>query len=186
MKTKALTPLPIPPSITKQRKPPGRPSGYKPEYVDKLIAFFDVSPTISKEKISVNRRTGEAQVTEEKEAIDLPTFERFAHSIGTSHKTLLEWKERFPVFRKAYERAKELQQDVWQTNTLHNRYNSAFAIFMGKNVFGWKDKSEETINVNFSLKELFKKTQSLVPIQGKTIPTVPAPPVIHEAELEDE
>jgi hypothetical protein len=115
------------------KHPGGRPTKYKPEYCQAVIDWMDKEPyTITDEgKKSPN---------------DLPTFERFAHSIGVAKSTIYKWAETIPEFSDSLKKAGELQEDFWRANSLLGLYSPAFTIFAGKNMFGWRDKQDLDIN----------------------------------------
>jgi len=128
--------------------PAGRPTDYDPKYCEEIVAYFDIKPT----KITHERfyyKNGDEKEKEIEVANELPTLARFAHSIDVNRCTLREWADKYPEFSAAYKRATELQEDIWQKNALKGLYNPAFAIFMGKNVYGWRDKREveQTLSV---------------------------------------
>lgn len=91
-----------------------------------------------------------------------PTLERFAHNIGVHRETLREWstitypedykdvklrgKLKYPDFSATYTRAIQIQESILVENSLSGNYNAQFAIFLAKNKFGWKDKTETDVN----------------------------------------
>lgn len=132
-------------------KPIGRPSKYKKEYCQKMIDFFSVSPTeerFDSEVVETGELGDTAKVIVKKKTttkgkgVDLPTFVRFAHNIGVCDNTLQAWCKESPDFLRAYEKCQQLQEDIWKVNSLNGNYNAQFATFLGKNVYGYKDKSE--------------------------------------------
>ncbi|MCK4782098.1 hypothetical protein KAS79_04240 [Candidatus Parcubacteria bacterium] len=134
----------------------GRPSKYKPEFCKAIIDYFSVDHT--KEVIEVVAgKNGAVEITKEV-ANDLPLFGMFANSISIDKSNMLNWASKkitnvskkgeeieeykYPEFHNAYKKAKEMQRAMWIQNSLNNRYNSAFTIFMGKNMFGWRNYDE--------------------------------------------
>ena len=107
----------------------GRPSKYKAKYCQELIKHFDVPAYVSVPKM--NPKTGNEY--EELVPSMLPTFESFAHSLGVTHATIINWKHEYPEFAAAYERAKGLQKDILVQNGLQRLYDSRFAMFMAVN-----------------------------------------------------
>lgn len=79
--------------------------------------------------------------------VDFPSFTRFAHNIGVCDDTLTEWADKHPEFSVATSKCKKLQEDIWRINALNGNYSSQFSIFLGKNVYGYKDKTEIDQNV---------------------------------------
>lgn len=87
-----------------------------------------------------------------------PTIERFAFMLDVSRDTLYEWatarydenyriveesgKLKHPRFSYAYARAREIQESILIEGAMDGTFNSQFAIFLAKNRFGYKDKTE--------------------------------------------
>lgn len=114
----------------------GRPSKYKPEYCDKIIEHFDITPF--SDKVSIHGPIPNL----------FPTFERFAHSIGVHRDTLHEWCTKHKEFSDAYKRAHDLQFAVYQEGVMSKAWNSTFAIFLGKNIFDLVDKKDVNLDAN--------------------------------------
>jgi hypothetical protein len=132
--------------MTKRKKPEdkltaGRHTLYKPEYCQEIIEYFDV-PHI----VSVADGDKEKFV-----AAKLPLFEEFAVKIGVCVATLHNWKEDHPEFLESYKRAQELQKAHWIECSLRGLYAQPFTIFMGKNVFGWRDKLEHEVSGDLTI-----------------------------------
>ena len=119
----------------------GRPTKYQKKYCKEIIKFFD------KERTRIIYETfyyknGEEKKKEIEVANELPTINGFCIKIGIHPDTLHEWVKKYSHFSDAYKRAKIMQEEFWQQNSMRGLYNPLFTIFMGKNVFGWKDKTE--------------------------------------------
>jgi hypothetical protein len=129
----------------------GRPSKWKPEVNEKIVAWFERPLTVKRE---VSRIMQKGAVTaEETQANELPTLLGFAIYLGVTRSTLNEWasadhKEDYPGFSEAYARSKEYSEEFLAQNAMMGNYNPQFAMFMGKNMFGWRDKTEvdQTLN----------------------------------------
>ena len=122
-------------SMTKKKENPqpgGRPSKYKPEFVDQLIKYFN-SPAITIDK--------DGKMTPG----HFPTLARFASMIEVNKDTLIEWTKVHPEFSDAYKRAKDLQEANLIEGTLSGAYQPSFSIFTAKNVLGWRDKTEQEL-----------------------------------------
>lgn len=143
----------------------GRPSKYDVEFCQKMIEFFNLKPTQMRleSETSESIEIGENSIPAEKVkttnkggGVDFPTFTAFAMKIGVTDTTLARWSKEFPEFCAARELCKKLQENIWIINGLHGNYNSQFAIFLGKNVFNYKDKQEidniHTINLMPAIK----------------------------------
>lgn len=127
----------------------GRPTKYKSRYAKEIVKFFNVPFTrITKEYFYY--KNGDTKEKEIEIPNELPLFSGFANQIGVNGDTVVEWssatkkngKLKYPEFSAAYKKAKEIQERMWTNNSLRGLYSPAFTIFMGKNVFGWRDKQE--------------------------------------------
>ena len=124
------------------KRRPGRPTKYKPEYVQQLLDFFGRE---SGEWVEVENKKGDMQFV--RKAADLPLYESFARSIGVSWVTLRSWAlaldgdggTLYPEFREAYDSAKGDQLRILIENGLCGGYQQSFAIFTAKNILGWRD-----------------------------------------------
>ena len=114
----------------------GRPTKYRKKYCQEMVEYFDVPATF-------------IDTDGKEKANDLPTIAGFAISIGITVETIRNWKNKYPDFLDAYKKAKALQEEIWIQNSLRGRYNTAFTIFLGKNVFGWTDKKTVEHQVTF-------------------------------------
>jgi hypothetical protein len=112
-----------------------RPTSYKEEYPELMLKFFSV------DCVTYAAR-GDKRVTK------FPTFERFAVLIGVHHQTLLNWCDANPLFLEAYKQCKEIQKDLLIEGGLAGHYNSAFAMFLAKNVTDLKDSVDHSHNHN--------------------------------------
>ncbi len=131
-----------------EKRPVGRPSSYKDEYVDDLIRFFDQSVyTIN----TTYDKDGNEKV--EKVLNPFPTLARFATKVGVTRDTLYEWATatnekgelKHPDFSYAYKRAKDYQEALLVEGAIGGMYQANFSIFTAKNVLGWRDKMEQEI-----------------------------------------
>jgi hypothetical protein len=64
---------------------------------------------------------------------------------GLYPQLISELGEKYPQFSEAIKSAKALQEGKVVKNALQNEYNSTMSIFLLKNNFGWKDKTEQEI-----------------------------------------
>lgn len=99
----------------------GSPGKYKIEYAKKLIQWF-------------------------KECDSYPTFEGFAAEIGVVSRTLENWREGYPSFADAYERALDIQKNKLITKSLAGEYNGNFAKFIASAQFGMAEKEKHEIS----------------------------------------
>ena len=105
------------------KHPGGRPTAYRPEFCDEIVEYF------------------ERTTTDDGEAF-FPQFVGFAHSIGVTRNTLLNWCEVHPEFLSAYQSAKGLQEQALVAHTLAGRFNATFAGLTAKNILGWRDRQD--------------------------------------------
>lgn len=152
----------------------GRPCLYKPEFIDKLIAFFDIEP-IKQEvyetarewfKDEKGRDTNQLKKLSEKIRYipnRLPTLFRFARSIGACYPTMHDWyrkgrgifrnKEgnvlppdlKFADFADAYEAAKEMQKEFLIILGLSGATPPSAYIFTAKNITDMRDRIENDL-----------------------------------------
>lgn len=150
-----------------------RPLEYKEEYVDAMNNFFQLEKW--EEHIDIVRwKDSEKQVAKR-----FPTIQRFSVEIWVHRETLLEWANKkddkgnlvYPKFSEAYKRAAQIQEAIRLENTLKWLYNPQFAIFLWKNVFGYKDKQEieqTNTNIEIEISEEQKKVIARRILDGKT------------------
>ena len=130
------------------KRPVGRPTLYKPEYVEQLIEFFDKEPF---EHVPGIDKAGNEKM--EMVPAKFPTLARFATKIGVTRDTLYEWSTaknddetlKYPEFSYAYKRAKDFQEAILVEGAMAGAFTPSFSIFTAKNVLGWKDKTEQEI-----------------------------------------
>lgn len=118
-----------------KKAPPLR---YRPEFCERLLAFFDVPAFRVTE---VMKRDGSVSLVET--AAELPTFASFAKSLGTTCAVLDEWEKKHPAFREAAQKARDLQSNILIQNSLRGNYSASFAVFTAKNLLGWRDSKED-------------------------------------------
>ncbi len=139
--------------VSKKSNPVGAPVKYTVEVckdmAQQLVSFFDVEATkIIHEKFYY--KNGDEKKKEIEVANELPTLIGFCRKYGVNKETLIRLvkmrDENGGLIHKeltnAYKKIKAIQKDIWMKNSLKGLYNAQFAIFTGKNVFGWKDKHE--------------------------------------------
>lgn len=121
-----------------QPRPVGRPSDYKDEYADLLLAYFQMPAWDT----AVNGKMVEGF---------FPTLSGFACQLKTTSVTLWNWanaKDENGVrlheeFFNAYMQAKEYQQDYFVKGYMAGKYvNPGIAALIAKNIMDWKDKQE--------------------------------------------
>ncbi len=129
----------------------GRPSKYRPEYAAMLIQYFD-SLSVPWTEQRLNTAGGGEKI--EMVPCRFPNFARFAANIGVSRDTIHHWatekdKDGHPVnaeFSDAYARARAIQEAVLLEGSMAGVFESRMAGLAAKNLIGWADKLEQTVD----------------------------------------
>ena len=121
----------------------GRPTKYRPRFNEDIIAFFSTPYTFMKETSHCNKK-GNTWVSTEEKASPLPTMVGFAAMLGVDAAKLRDWGQRFPKFRQAFTRARQLYEARVADLAARGFLNPAFSIFLAKNTMNWSDKQEIT------------------------------------------
>lgn len=142
----------------------GRPTDYKPEYVEALIEYFSEPPYKEVMKKIVTK-DGDVVEVPEYEATDFKSLAGFAVSIGVHRETLLNWTKQYPDFFDAYKRAKEYQENFLLINGNKELIHPAFSIFTAKNIIGYRDRQPDevdktVINISNELTDKVAKARS--------------------------
>lgn len=132
---------------TKQSQPKkesnfGRPTKYDPKYCEEIVDFFENAP-LTQEYRETTASGGKAVEVIKTKCAEMPTFINFALKIGVDTDTLLNWSKEHQDFFGAYKRCKKIQENWLTQNGLQSNVNTAFGIFVAKNVLGWRDKTEQ-------------------------------------------
>ena len=98
----------------------GRPTKYKNEYCDEIIEYFKNEEPIG-------------------------SIAGFAAKIGVCKDTIHEWRDKHQAFSDAYKKAYAFYEHKWLKGSINGDFQVAFSIFMGKNVFGYKDKLDHSL-----------------------------------------
>lgn len=112
---------------------------YDESFCSRLLTYFDVPPFKITE---VMKKDGSITLLET--ASELPTFAGFAKALGVTQQVLARWEKKYPSFREAADKARDLQYNILVQNSLRGNYSSSFAVFTAKNMLGWKDGKEES------------------------------------------
>ena len=140
-------------------------SKFKKKFIKELEEHFNVeSNFILEETIEWNTYS---KVIPKEFASNLPTIQWFCYKIWIHRDTFYQWlkdaedenykwedKEDKKKLSDTYKKAKENQENIWLQNSLKGLYSPVFAIFLWKNVFGYKDKTEQEITWNLSVKNI--------------------------------
>lgn len=153
--------------MTKKKNPKdyvdvGRPSKYKKQYAEELIKYFkqEVVEEIHTITSGSNGKGSEWSKDEVRyEALFFPTLELFAADIDVDDTTLYMWsiakypddyrvkkqrgKYKYPEFRNAYTRAKNIQKGALVKNAMTGKLHAGFAQFFAINNLGMLSAKEE-------------------------------------------
>ena len=113
-----------------------------------------MTPETLGEKMLYYFKTAGCEGSEYKE--DIPSFVRFAHSLGTTVGALRRFKEQNAGFRAVWEECEEILADRITDGALHKRLDASFAKFLLTARFGFAEKAEaddEPFGVEILLKE---------------------------------
>lgn len=120
----------------------GRPTEYRPEYCDALLAWFDGPRTervIKKRRVIPQKAGPPAEEVEyETLGLALPTLEGFASSIGYTSKCLRGWAKNFADFGVAFARARELQKDWLVELATRNLISAGTYSYTMSNISDWR------------------------------------------------
>ena len=146
------------PSALEEKKPLGRPTDYKPEYCRMMLDYFDIEV---QKVVDIEIPDGKGGMSKESKAVTntYPTLERFAFKIGVARQTLHNWANAkkpdgtpvHPDFFDAYTRARDLQAALLIEGGMAGLYDSKFACLAAKNIAGWRDQVEQTIETNITM-----------------------------------
>jgi hypothetical protein len=116
---------------------------YRPEYAEKLIAWFKNAPLYHREMRTVfSKKSDKSEEISEKTPAPCPTFVRFADEIGVTIGSLEKWRAKYPEFAEAYLKA-VLYQEEWLMNAAGlGFYNSSMSITALKANHGWVEKGD--------------------------------------------
>lgn len=117
----------------------GAPTLYTPEVCEEMLDFFDIEPY---EVRIVNDEDGNP-----KEVIvpsKFPTFEAFAVYLGISRKTLFNWREGNPDFKRAWDICRTIQNNYILVNGMAGTTNPGFTRLAAINLLKWREKHDVT------------------------------------------
>lgn len=131
----------------------GRKSGYRVEFCDEMIAYFEQgAQTILAVIANSNELENDNGIIKAKQKQEvrrlcgqIPTFERFAGSIGVIAETLGEWAKKHTEFGLAYKRCKDIHWDWFAQGLSSGAIPANAGIFLAKNMTNMTD--DTTVNV---------------------------------------
>lgn len=138
--------------------PGGRPTDYKPEFCEEVIAYFDVPPFAEHKTVFGVKRVPNI----------LPTVAGFCHKIGIAKQTFYTWKKEHKEFLDAVMRAAVNQEHMLVTNTLMSLYNHKFAAIVAMNITDMKMLPEET-KQSVAVFEIIRLPERYEPSLGQSV-----------------
>lgn len=124
---------------------------YRPEYCQQMIQYFVSAPQKVTQTVKGVLEQNELKGRTLKEEVqticaDVPTFQRFAISVGVHQGTLAAWEKKYPEFADAVQRCIEVQKDFMIQGLASGRIPGMGGIFVAKNLrIGMVDDSTVTM-----------------------------------------
>jgi hypothetical protein len=128
-------------------------TAYHEEYCWQILEFFKSAPQTMNANVSVLKHanyvnhhsygtrftTGSKREEVRRICAIMPTFERFATSIGVTTATLRNWRAKYPEFEEACRMCEQIQRDFLQQGLLNGSISPIGGIFVAKNVTAHHD-----------------------------------------------
>lgn len=149
----------------------GAPSTYKPEYAQMMIDFFSC-PEVVYEESYVKGKDGVERAVKKPVANRLPLFQEFAvKKLNSTPEIISRWAEKYPDFAQAYKKSKLLQEAHLIQNGIRGRYDTAFGIFVAKNITSLRDKVDVDIQQDIHIDVIGYDPEALPETRkGKQLP----------------
>ncbi len=120
----------------------GRPPKYRPEFHPAdIVGYFEAALEQVKEVERVESPQGGVKYVQA--PVPPPTLAAYASSIGVSRETLWYWGKEHEAFSSALDRCKAMQEQLFVHMAALGAYVPSVAIFMLKNLNGWRDRIEQ-------------------------------------------
>jgi hypothetical protein len=119
----------------------GRPTKYKPQYCEQLIAYMTQEPWEDVEVTHTNRK-GETWTETKRRANPIRFVTAFAYEIGVTRETLAEWCRVHPEFSDAYTRAREMQSEHLLQCGFMGLSDATMTKFAAVNLTDLRDKTD--------------------------------------------
>lgn len=130
----------------------GRPTKYRDDLPEQLLAFFDIEldTIVQKEVVAKDQVT----IINEIRPNRLPTVEGFCRDIKISKRTFHDWVAKYPAFSHALGIAKQMQMNHLIQHALEGTYNAGFAKFLAQNISDYRDKIEQTVDGEIKINQI--------------------------------
>lgn len=143
--------------MAQKKRPPHRPTKYKPEYVKKADAYLKscvksleayhkhlsargINYLSDKKKIEVELKKIKLKIPKPK----LPTVEGLAYKLNVVVSTLYEWDKKHPAFSKALTKITEKRKELLMEGGLFWDYNPTVAKLILSSNHGMTERSDLT------------------------------------------
>jgi len=113
---------------------------YRPEMCEDLVKFFDRPLYIKKTR--KEWVDGEEKIIEFEEPNATPFLIHWCLKNDISRDIVTDWAKKYPEFRLAYCKAKDLQESFLAELGIKGDHNGFMTFQTLKNVSGWRDKQE--------------------------------------------
>lgn len=123
----------------------GRPTTYKPEFVQKALDYFNRDKYIIEAREQVTA-SGRVAVVNEKIPNEFPSIAGLAVSLKCAKSTIYEWAKTHSDFSDALDYGRAIQENWLMDHSLAGRWNAGMAKFLMINNHAYKDKVEQEVN----------------------------------------
>lgn len=159
----------------------GRPTKYRPEYCQDIVRYFEtchaeivvdvkffqpnknvtvqeiLNPLADKSDNEILQAGAVKSIDQKLIMTRFPTIVRYALSIGVTKETIYEWADKYKEFSDSLVICKHIAESILLENWLQWTFNWPFAMFLLKNNYGYKDKTE--VDHTIEVKELTEEQQ---------------------------
>ena len=137
--------------------PAGRPTKYKEEYCEEIIAYFRDFEMFDEIPVDKQDKDGNVSTTMKQIPARPPSIVKFGLNIGVTFQTLMNWCDQHPKFLESYSAAKKIYEDTLRDGAMTGLYKENFTKMVMSHNFGWSDKKE--LEVTGSLSDIIKESR---------------------------